>query len=71
MPLIKKAYHLYSGFKLGDQDKKWVLHIVCQLCAMCLGGCTLGLNWVTKTRTGRCTLCANRVQYVFWRLDKS
>jgi len=22
MPLIKKAYHLYFGCKLGDQDKK-------------------------------------------------
>ena len=22
-PLIKKAYHLYFGCKLSDQDKKW------------------------------------------------
>ena len=34
-PLIKKAYHLYFGCKLGDQ-----------------------------TRSGRRTLCANRLQYV-------
>jgi len=27
-PLIKKAYHLYVGCKLGDQDKKWAPHIV-------------------------------------------
>ena len=26
--------------------------------------CTLGVNWMTKTRSGRRTLCANRVQYV-------
>jgi len=38
MHLIKKAYHLYFGCKLGDQDKKWVLHIVCKSCAIHLGG---------------------------------
>ena len=27
-PLIKKAYHLYFGCKLGDQDKKCAPHIV-------------------------------------------
>ena len=37
-PLIKKAYHLYFGCKLGDQDKKWVPHIVCKSCAKRLGG---------------------------------
>jgi len=26
-PLIKKAYHLYFGCKLGDQDKNWAPHI--------------------------------------------
>jgi len=36
--LIKKAYHLYFGCKLGDQDKKWAPHIVCKACAICLGG---------------------------------
>jgi len=36
--LIKKAYHLYFGCKLGDQDKKWAPHIVCKSCAICLGG---------------------------------
>ena len=30
-PLIKKAYHLYFGCKLGDQAKKWALHIVCNM----------------------------------------
>ena len=38
-PLIKKAYDLYFGCKLGDQDKKWVLHIECKSCAIRLGGC--------------------------------
>jgi hypothetical protein len=37
-PLIKKAYRLYFGCKLGDQDKKWVLHIVCKSCAIRLVG---------------------------------
>jgi len=37
-PLIKKAYHLYFGRKLGNQDKKWVPHIVCKSCAILLGG---------------------------------
>jgi len=42
-PLIKKAYHLYFGCKLGDQDKKWALHIVCKPCAIRLGG------WINRT----------------------
>jgi len=37
-PLIKKAYHLYFGCKLGDQDMKGVLHIVCKSWAILLGG---------------------------------
>ena len=37
-PLIKKAYHLHFGCKLGDQDKKWVPHIVCKSCAIRPGG---------------------------------
>jgi len=37
-PLIKKAYHLYFGCKLGDQGKKWAPHIVCKSCATRLGG---------------------------------
>ena len=36
-PLIKKAYHLYFGCKLGDQDMKWTPHIVCKSCAIRLG----------------------------------
>jgi len=37
-PLIRKAYHLYFGCKLSDQDKNWAPHIVCKSCAMHLGG---------------------------------
>ena len=37
-PLIKKAYHLYFGCKLDDQDKKWAPLIVCKSCAIRLGG---------------------------------
>ena len=36
--LFKKAYHLYFGCKLDDQDKKWAPHIVCRSCAIRLGG---------------------------------
>ena len=37
-PLIKKANHLYFGYKLGDQDKKRAPHIVCKSRAIRLGG---------------------------------
>jgi len=37
-PLIKKAYHLYFGCKLDDQDMKWTPHIVFKSCAIRLGG---------------------------------
>ena len=29
---VKKLYHAYFGFKLGDQDKPFAPHIVCQCC---------------------------------------
>jgi len=41
-PLTKKAYHLYFGCKLGDQDKKWAPHIVCKSRATRLGG------WISR-----------------------
>ena len=31
--MIKKAYHLYFGCKVGDQDKSWAPHICCNSCA--------------------------------------
>jgi len=49
-PLIKKAYHLYFGCKLGDQDMKWTPHIVCKLCVIRLGG------WIN--RKGMAMPCA-------------
>ena len=29
---IKRAYHLYFGKKLGDQDSAWAPHMVCKTC---------------------------------------
>ena len=29
---VKKAYHLYFGCKVGDQDKPWAPHICCATC---------------------------------------
>jgi hypothetical protein len=34
MPVIKKAYKLYFGCKLGDQDKNCAPHICCSMCAV-------------------------------------
>ena len=31
--MVKKAYHLYFGCKIGDQDKRWAPHICCNTCA--------------------------------------
>ena len=31
--IVKKAYHLNFGCKIGDQDKYWALHICCRKCA--------------------------------------
>jgi len=31
--IVKKAYHLYFGCKIGDQDKSWAAHICCRKCA--------------------------------------
>lgn len=33
-PLVKKAYKLYFGCKIGDQDKTWAPHICCVHCAV-------------------------------------
>lgn len=40
---IKKAYKLYFGCHLGDQDKSWAPHIVCSLCSVKL------LGWLRGT----------------------
>ena len=31
--IVKKAYHLYFGCKIGDQDKSWAPHTCCRNCA--------------------------------------
>lgn len=31
-PFVKKAYQLYFGCKIGDQDKAWAPHICCSTC---------------------------------------
>jgi hypothetical protein len=28
--IVKKAYHLYFGYTIGDQDKSWAPHICCR-----------------------------------------
>ena len=38
-------YHAYFGMSLGDQDKEWVPHIVCQTCFINL------YNWACKKLT--------------------
>jgi hypothetical protein len=32
-PLVKKAYDLYFGCKVGDQDRLWAPHVCCGTCA--------------------------------------
>jgi hypothetical protein len=31
--ILRKAYHLYFGCKIGDQDKSWAPHMCCRKCA--------------------------------------
>ena len=42
--IVKKAYHLYFGIKLGDQDKEWAPYICCATCTVCLRA------WLRGTR---------------------
>ena len=42
--LVKRAYHLYFGCKLGDQDKSFAPHIVCATCAVTLRGWLAGTH---------------------------
>jgi hypothetical protein len=42
-PTIKKAYFLYFGCKVWDQDKKWAAYV----CCICKG------NWMTSARNPR------------------
>ncbi|GBN10365.1 hypothetical protein AVEN_29635-1 [Araneus ventricosus] len=34
--VVKKAYHLYFGCKIGDQDKYWAPHVCCRTYATTL-----------------------------------
>ncbi|KAJ8888328.1 hypothetical protein PR048_007815 [Dryococelus australis] len=43
-PLIRKAYFLYFGCQIGDEDKSWAPHICCNNCA-----CDLR-NWMNGKR---------------------
>lgn len=43
-PLIRKAYQFYFGCKIGDQDKAWAPHIICNTCASNLR------NWINGKR---------------------
>lgn len=43
-PLVLKAYELYFGIKVGDQDKLWAPHICCKTCVTLLTGWLRGDN---------------------------
>jgi hypothetical protein len=43
--IVKKAYDLYFGCKVGDQDKSWAPHICCETCASTLR------KWIKGTRS--------------------
>ena len=43
-PIIRKAYHLYFGCQIGDQDKSWAPHICCNTCAANLR------KWLSRKR---------------------
>ena len=42
--IIRKAYHLYFGCQIGDQDKIWAPHICCNTCETNL------TQWLNKKR---------------------
>ena len=42
--VVRKAYYLYFGCKVGDQDKTWAPHICCNTCATNLR------QWLNKKR---------------------
>ena len=42
---VKKAYFLYFGCKVGDQDKNWAPHICCVSCYVTL------IQWVRGNRS--------------------
>ncbi|GBM68741.1 hypothetical protein AVEN_263565-1 [Araneus ventricosus] len=46
--VAKKAYHLYFGCKIGDQDKYWAPHVCCRTCEITL------FNWLHGKRKDIC-----------------
>ena len=44
--MVKHLYFSYFKLKLGDQDKKWAPHIVCERCLTNLRG------WANRRRKG-------------------
>jgi len=64
-PSIKKAYYLYFGCKVGDQEKKWAPHMCCTTCSSKLnawingkGRCMLfGVPMVWRVPTNHSTDC--------------
>ena len=66
---IQKAYHAYFGVQLGDQDKPWAPHVVCETCVEHLRQWTQGsrkalklgipMTWKEpKNYTDDCYFCA-------------
>lgn len=45
-PLVKKADQLYFGCEIGDQDKGWVPHKCCKMCARILSKCQYHLPFL-------------------------
>ena len=42
--LVKKAYELYFGCKVGDQDRSWAPKMCCSSCSRTLTGCLKGTH---------------------------
>lgn len=53
---VRKAYRLYFGYKIGDQDKMWAPHICCNTCATNLR------QWLTGKRK-----CMSFAVPMIWR----
>lgn len=58
-PLIRRAYHLYFGCRIGDQDRQWAPHICCVSCANRLR------QWIKGSRS-----CMPFAVPMIWREQK-
>ena len=81
-PLVKKAYELYFGCKVGDQDKMWAPHICCKICAVSLRGWVKGsrlsmpfavpMVWrEQKDHCSDCYFCLTKITGVSFKHRKS